>query len=134
MEGLLTYVVDTRDKFKFLTGTHKKKAGALQDLLDENREKLTPERIAKAEAMIKTEKKLASDYDKKQLPLKILANSFFGAYGAPYIFNWGDTDCAEETTCRGRQYLRLMVKHFTEGYGFRPLVGDTDGFNFCYTR
>ena len=24
-----------------------------------------------------------------------------------------------------------MVKHFTEGYGFRPLVGDTDGFNFA---
>jgi hypothetical protein len=26
----------------------------------------------------------------------------------------GDTDSAEETTCRGRQYLRLMVRHFTE--------------------
>ena len=26
MEGILTYVVDTRDKFKFLTGTEKKKA------------------------------------------------------------------------------------------------------------
>jgi hypothetical protein len=74
---------------------------------------------------------MASDFDKKQLPLKILANSFFGAYGAPYIFNWGDTDCAEETTCRGRQSLRLMVKHFFETHGFRPLVGDTDGFNFA---
>lgn len=131
MEGLLTYVVDTRDKFKFLTGRHKKEAARLKDLLDANRDKLSPERIAKAEEMIKKEKKLASDCDKKQLPLKILANSFFGAYGAPYIFNWGDSDCAEETTCRGRQYLRLMVKHFTEGYGFRPLVGDTDGFNFA---
>tara|TARA_R110002050_G_scaffold79261_4_gene169350 strand:- start:11564 stop:14815 length:3252 start_codon:yes stop_codon:yes gene_type:complete len=131
MEGLLTYVVDTRDKFKFLTGTHKGKAKELQELLDKNIDKLTPERIAKGKEMIKAEKKLASDYDKKQLPLKILANSFFGAYGAPYIFNWGDTDSAEETTCRGRQYLRLMVKHFTEGYGFRPLVGDTDGFNFA---
>ena len=71
-------------------------------------------------------------YDKKQLPLKILANSWFGSYGAPYIFNWGDTDSAEETTCRGRQYLRLMVKHFTETHGFRALVGDTDGFNFSF--
>jgi len=131
MEGLLTYVVDTRDKFKFLTGTHKGKASELQKILDDNIDKLSSERISKAKDMIKAEKKLASDYDKKQLPLKILANSFFGAYGAPYIFNWGDSYCAEETTCRGRQYLRLMVKHFTETHGFRPLVGDTDGFNFA---
>jgi DNA polymerase elongation subunit (family B) len=131
MEGLLTYVVDKRDEFKFLTSEHKDKAKELKEQLDENLERLTPERIAKGKQMITDNKKLASDYDKKQLPLKILANSFFGAYGAPYIFNWGDTDCAEETTCRGRQYLRLMVKHFTETHGFRPLVGDTDGFNFA---
>tara|TARA_R100001015_G_C4634808_1_gene202193 strand:- start:3050 stop:6532 length:3483 start_codon:yes stop_codon:yes gene_type:complete len=130
MEGLLTYIVDKRDEFKFLTGKHKSEAKRLQKLLDKNIHKLTPERIAKAEEMISYNKKLASDYDKKQLPLKILANSFFGAYGAPYIFNWGDSDCAEETTCRGRQSLRLMVKHFTDKYKFRALVGDTDGFNF----
>lgn len=130
MEGLLTYIVDKRDEFKFLTGKHKSESKRLQKLLDKNRHKLTPERIVKAEQMISHNKKLASDYDKKQLPLKILANSFFGAYGAPYIFNWGDSDCAEETTCRGRQSLRLMVKHFTDKYKFRALVGDTDGFNF----
>lgn len=131
MEGLLTYIVDERDRFKFKAGEEKDEAKRLQKLLDENIDKLTPERIAKAEAMIKHHKKLASDYDKKQLPLKILANSFFGAYGAPYLFNWGDSDCAEETTCRGRQSLRFMVKIFKEKYGFRPLVGDTDGFNFA---
>jgi len=131
MEGLLTYVVDKRDEFKFLTSEHKDKARKLKGQLDDNIDKLTPDRIAKAKEMISKDKKIASDYDKKQLPLKILANSFFGAYGAPYIFNWGDTDCAEETTCRGRQYLRLMVKHFYEKYDFRPLVGDTDGFNFA---
>jgi len=131
MEGLLTYIVDTRDKFKFLTGTHKNKTKELRDLLEKNIDKLSKERIDKANGMITDESKLASDYDKKQLPLKILANSFFGAYGAPYIFNWGDTDSAEETTCRGRQYLRLMVKFFTEKYGFRALVMDTDGANFA---
>jgi DNA polymerase elongation subunit (family B) len=131
MKGLLTYVVDKRDEFKFLTGEDKAEAKRLQTLLDKNRHKLTPERIVKAEEMIKYHKKLASDYDKKQLPLKILANSFFGAYGAPYIFNWGDSDCAEETTCRGRQSLRLMVRHFTDKYGFRALVMDTDGANFA---
>jgi DNA polymerase elongation subunit (family B) len=56
---------------------------------------------------------LANLYDKKQLPLKILANSWFGSYGAPYIFNWV-TQIQLKTTCRGRQYLRLMVRHFTE--------------------
>jgi DNA polymerase elongation subunit (family B) len=131
MKGLLTYVVDTRDKFKFLTGEEKDEAKRLQKLLDDNIHKLTTERIEKAKQMIAEHKKLASDYDKKQLPLKILANSFFGAYGAPYIFYWGDSDCAEETTCRGRQALRMMVRHFTEKHGFRPLVGDTDGFNFA---
>lgn len=131
MKGLLTYVVDKRDEFKFLTGEHKSEAKKLQELLDKNIHKLSPERINKAKEMIKHHKKLASDYDKKQLPLKILANSFFGAYGAPYIFNWGDSDCAEETTCRGRQSLRLMVRHFTEKYGFKALVMDTDGANFA---
>ena len=118
MEGMLTYVVDTRDKFKFLTGEHKGIAKKIQKQYDEN-----PTDELKEE--LKKHKALANLYDKKQLPLKILANSWFGAYGAPYIFNWGDSDCAEETTCRGRQYLRLMVKHFSEKYGFKALVGDS---------
>jgi len=131
MEGMLTYVVDTRDKFKFLTGIEKKKAKKLEAKLKENKD-LTPEVIATTKKEIGEYKALANLYDKKQLPLKILANSWFGSYGAPYIFNWGDTDSAEETTCRGRQYLRLMVRHFTEKHGFRALVGDTDGFNFAF--
>ena len=130
MEGLLTYVVDTRDTFKFLTGKHKKIAKSIQEELDNN--DYSPEKIEDLKVQIKENKALANLYDKKQLPLKILANSWFGAYGAPYIFNWGASDCAEETTCRGRQYLRLMVKHFHEKYNFQPLVGDTDGFNFAF--
>jgi DNA polymerase elongation subunit (family B) len=125
MEGLLTYVVDKRDEFKFLTGEHKDESKRLKELLETNQHKLTPERINKANEMITKESKLASDYDKKQLPLKILANSWFGSYGAPYLFPWGDTDSAEETTCRGRQSLRLMVKHFHGKYNFTPLVGDS---------
>ena len=131
MKGLLTYVVDTRDKFKFLTTEHKDKAKGIQKDLDNNNSNYTPERINELKKELSENKALAGLYDKKQLPLKILANSWFGAYGAPYIFNWGDTDCAEETTCRGRQSLRFMVKFFTEKYGFRPLVLDTDGCNFA---
>lgn len=130
MEGLLTYVVDKRDEFKFLAGDHKDESKKLKSLLEENEHKLNKERIDKAKSMITKESKLASDYDKKQLPLKILANSWFGSYGAPYLFPWGDTDSAEETTCRGRQSLRLMVKHFNGKYNFTPLILDTDGCNF----
>ena len=147
MKGMLTYVVDTRDHFKFLTGTEKKKAKKLEALIKPDYKKMSPEEIAEIEARVaamdpkeleEIKKKIAEHkhlsnlYDKKQLPLKILANSWFGSYGAPYIFNWGDTDSAEETTCRGRQYLRLMVRHFFKKHGFKPLVGDTDGFNFSF--
>ena len=130
MEGLLTYVVDKRDEFKFLTGEHKDEAKRLKELLEKNKDKLSEDRIIKANELITKESKISSDYDKKQLPLKILANSWFGSYGAPYLFPWGDSDCAEETTCRGRQSLRLMVKFFKGKYDFEPLVLDTDGCNF----
>jgi DNA polymerase elongation subunit (family B) len=131
MMGMLTYVVDTRDKFKFLTGTEKKKAEKLSDKLKAEKHLMTPKEIEDLTAEITKHKALQNLYDKKQLPLKILANSWFGSYGAPYIFNWGDTDSAEETTCRGRQYLRLMIRWFKETYGFRPLVMDTDGANLA---
>jgi DNA polymerase elongation subunit (family B) len=131
MEGILTYVVDTRDKFKFLNGKEKKIYKNLETKLKEEKTLLDKEKET-LKKEIQEHKALANLYDKKQLPLKILGNSWFGSYGAPHIFNWGDTDSAEETTCRGRQYLRLMVRHFTETHGFRALVGDTDGFNFSF--
>ena len=125
MKGLLFYVVDQRDTYKFLKGDH-------SDLAKEFKKKieLEPDNVEFKEKY-KEHDYLSSKYDKKQLPLKILANSFFGSFGASYLFNWGDVDCAEETTCRGRQYLRLMVRHFFEKYDFRHLVGDTDGYNFA---
>ena len=123
-KGLLTYIVDNRDKYKFLVEEYKGKIDELSKL------EPTDENIA----LIEKYSKLASDYDKKQLPLKILANSFYGAYGAPYIFPWGDTMCAEKITCMSRQHLRLMVKVFTEKWGFRALVMDTDGVNFAIPK
>lgn len=130
MAGLLTYIVDTRDTFKFLNTEEKEKVKAIQKRIESEEKTLSKAQLQELKEQLKNHKALANLYDKKQLPLKILANSWFGAYGAPYIFNWGDTNCAEETTCRGRQYLRLMVKFFTEKYGFKPLVLDTDGVNF----
>ena len=131
MEGMLTYVVDSRDKFKFLTGIEKGNSKKLQKKLEEGKD-LSLEEKENIKKQITEHKALANLYDKKQLPLKILANSWFGSYGAPYIFNWGDSDSAEETTCRGRQYLRLMVRHFTEKYNFKCLLLDTDGANFSF--
>lgn len=72
---------------------------------------------------------MAALMDTKQLPIKILANSNFGALSAPEIFPWADVNLGEQITCTGRQYLRWMVDHF-KSYGFMPLVLDTDGCNF----
>ena len=130
MRGLLLYIAETRDISKELKGIHGDKAKAIEKELEAI---IEPTSKQKEDMLteIKYNSDLSSKYDKKQLPIKILANSFFGSLGAPHIFPWGDTFCAEETTCRGRQYLRLMVSHFHGVHGFRPLVGDTDGFNFA---
>lgn len=107
MLNMLLYIAECRDEFKELKNVNGKLAETETD----------------KDLKYKYES-LKSLYDKKQLPLKILANSFFGSFGAPYLFNWGDTDCAEETTCRGRQYFRLLLE-FYKNKGFTPLVGDS---------
>lgn len=127
MLAFLEYVLTQREKYKKL----KKKAGKLKGSL----EKKLAEFKGAEEEKKELEKQLwqatfdESANDKKQLPLKILGNSFFGSYGAPNVFPWASTDCAERTTCTGRQCLRLMIKSFYM-LDYQPIVGDTDGFNF----
>ena len=75
--------------------------------------------------------RLRARYDRKQLPIKILNNSLYGAMTAPMVFPWAEIDKGEEVTCRGRNYLRTMVRFFM-ARGFEPLVLDTDGVNFTY--
>lgn len=130
MKGLLIYIAETRDEYKGLKGDFEFKAELTKKKIDEAKESGDEELVKKLTNEYSEYSYMASNYDKKQLPIKILANSFFGSFGAPHVFNWGDIDCAEETTCRGRQYLRLMVVHF-RNYGFVPLVADTDGMNFA---
>ena len=103
MRGMLIYIASTRDKFKGLMNDHKAKLGKLKELKNNNIDKISKEDLELLNSEIEKESGLASMYDKKQLPIKILGNSFFGSLGAPNIFNWGDINCAEETTCRGRQ-------------------------------
>lgn len=130
MAGLLLYIASTRDEYKGLMNLSKGLVKKIENTIKETSDIMSDDQRNVLEKELEKHRALASMYDKKQLPIKILGNSFFGSLGAPNIFAWGDTDCAEETTCRGRQYLRLMVDFFVKK-GFRPLVGDTDGFNFA---
>ena len=68
-------------------------------------------------------------YDRKQLPIKIFINAYFGSLSAPQVFPWGDMNKGETITCVGRQCLRMMIMFF-EKKGYKPLVMDTDGVNF----
>jgi len=83
-----------------------------------------------AEKHYKTDPKLSSQYARKQLPIKIFINAFFGSLSAPQVFPWGDMDMGEQITCTGRQYLRQMIMWFMKR-GYQPLVMDTDGVNFA---
>jgi DNA polymerase elongation subunit (family B) len=100
MKGLLTYFRNSRIMYKNLAAEYK-------DI----------------------DKKKSTSYDRKQLPIKIFINAFFGSLSAPHVFPWGDIDMGEQITCTGRQYLRQMLKFF-EKRGYSPLVCDTDGMNF----
>jgi hypothetical protein len=72
---------------------------------------------------------MAEMYDRKQLPIKIFINAYFGSLSAPQVFPWGDMNMGETITCVGRQCLRMMIMFFQKK-GYKPLVMDTDGVNF----
>jgi len=65
----------------------------------------------------------------KQLPIKILNNSLFGALGSNISFNWSDNVCAARITCIGRIQLRHAIKWFSD-YNCVALLAVTDGINF----
>lgn len=71
----------------------------------------------------------AEMYDRKQLPIKIFINAYFGSLSAPHVFPWGEMDSGETITCIGRQCLRMMIMFYMKK-GYKPLVMDTDGVNF----
>jgi DNA polymerase elongation subunit (family B) len=77
----------------------------------------------------KTDPVQAEMYDRKQLPIKIFINAYFGSLSAPQVFPWGDMNMGETITCVGRQCLRMMIMFFMKK-NYKPLVMDTDGVNF----
>ena len=118
----LEYVLLQREKYKGLM----KQAGKLKDKLEKELESFVGSEQDKM-VLIDEIRKAAEDKsanDKKQLPLKILGNSFFGSYGAPNVFPFGSLVCAERITCTGRMCLRLMISHFNK-LGYAPIVGDS---------
>lgn len=127
MLSLLEYILSEREKFKDLKKVAGKKAKNKKAYI-ETFLGTTEELMLLKEELQKYESEESAN-DKKQLPFKIFGNSFFGGFGAPNLFNWGDLMCAEKTTCIGRQSLRLMNKWFRDR-GYKPIVMDTDGVNF----
>jgi DNA polymerase elongation subunit (family B) len=94
-KSLLKYFRNVRIKYKHLAGEYKDKDIALSET-----------------------------YDRKQLPIKIFINGYFGSLSAPHVFPWGDINKGEEITCIGRQWLRGMVMFFMSK-GYTPLVMDS---------
>lgn len=121
MLKFLEYVLSGREKYKSLTKKAKKEAERIKEKIANKPDDVTIEEL---EALLRDFEKEESANDKKQLPLKIFGNSFFGSYGAENLFPWGSKVCAERTTCTGRMCLRLMIYHFNN-LGYKPIVGDS---------
>ena len=121
LNKLLNYVLTEREKYKELKAQAGAKVSELKDKLKQVTDEEEKHRL-KEEIQYWQSEKVAND--KKQLPLKILGNSYFGSAGAEHIFPWGDNMAAERTTCIGRQSLRLMIWHFKK-IGYTPVVGDS---------
>ena len=113
----LEYVLTTREYWKEQKAINGDKAKKLAKQEGSDKD-------SKIQEEIHSLKGLAAAADKKQLPMKILANSVFGAYGGPAVFPFGNIKSAEKVTCIGRQCLRLMIGHFTN-LGYMPIVGDS---------
>ena len=69
----------------------------------------------------------------KQLPIKILNNSQYGALGSHVSFNWSDNICAARITCTARLHLRHAISWFGT-FGCIPLLAVTDGINFHFPK
>lgn len=65
----------------------------------------------------------------KQLPIKILNNSLYGALGSHISFNWSDNVCAARITSVARLELRHAIHWFSQ-FGCIALLAVTDGVNF----
>lgn len=123
MQKMLLYMTTTRNIYKKMGAYAKLNAEEVELLKQLDHEahdkyindKLTPEDIA----MFKV----------KQLPIKILNNSLYGALGSHISFNWSDNICAARITSVARIELRHAIHWFSQ-FGCIALLAVTDGVNF----
>lgn len=117
LPSFLEYFLTQREYYKELKGKHSKMANKLK-------EEYSVTNDTKLQEKISENQRLAVKYDKLQLPIKIIANAYFGSFGSGSVFPFSDIDSAEEVTCTGRMMFRLMAKFFKEK-GYKPIVGDS---------
>jgi DNA polymerase elongation subunit (family B) len=101
----LKYALETRLKFKALKNEAKAKGDSINEGI----------------------------YDKKQLPLKIIINSFYGMLGAPIVSPFADIESAHHITAGSRQGMRHVIRWFGER-GFEVVYFHTDGANFVIPK
>jgi len=123
MQKILLYLTTTRNVYK--------KMGA-GNILDEEETLLLKQIDSEVHYKYVNDLLTAEDvamFKVKQLPIKILNNSLFGALGSHISFNWSDNVCAARITCIARIQLRHAIKWFSD-YGCTALLAVTDGVNF----
>jgi DNA polymerase elongation subunit (family B) len=123
IKKMLTYMTTTRNIYKKLassTPLQDEEVSLLKSIDHETYEKYVNDSFTTAERKL---------YKTKQLPIKILNNSLFGALGSGFAFNWSDNSCAARITCSGRLDLRYAISWFSD-FGLVPLLAVTDGVNF----
>jgi len=125
IKKMLTYLTTTRNIYKKLARNKSLNDEEIDLLLTTGQE----DTYNKIKAGIDFTPKEMNLFDVKQLPIKIINNSLFGALGAGVAFNWSDNRCAWRITCYGRLYLRRAVSYF-KPYDCEPLLAVTDGVNF----
>lgn len=118
MSSFLEYFLTQREVYKGLKKKNDKLASECAKLASEGVE------VENNRRKENEYRRLAALYDKLQLPTKIIANSFFGAFGSGVIFPHSDISCAEETTCTGRMMFRLLLSWF-KNKNYSPIVGDS---------
>ena len=125
MKKILLYLTTTRNIYK-----------KLGNGVELNDEEVILFRQIDPEMHLKYVKKLLTPDDVamfkiKQLPIKILNNSLYGALGSDISFNWSDNVCAARITCTGRLHLRHAISWFSK-FKCIALLAVTDGINFQY--
>ena len=123
MEKMLLYMTTTRNIYKKMGGGAK---------LDEEEtdllRQLDPEVHVRYINNLLTKEDIAM-FKVKQLPIKILNNSLYGALGSNISFNWSDNICAARITSVARIQLRHAI-HWFSRFGCLALLCVTDGVNF----